>query len=98
MPPPLASHPYSRSHTRREKRKTKQNLHGGTLDSVAEALIQAVADGSGDEEVEDPVKKTKTQKGKEEGSKTKRKDASVDGLIGEGKGRTMREKARRKQM
>jgi hypothetical protein len=100
----LASHPYSRSHTRREKRKVKQNLAGGNLDAVADALKEAFGTPSEDEgEVVEPVgKRSKAGKAAtaEDKALAKPKRRGPDGeeLIGEGKGRTMREKARRKQM
>jgi hypothetical protein len=37
-------HPYSRSHTRREKRKAKQQLAGGKLDNIASALSDMIDD------------------------------------------------------
>lgn len=66
---------------------------------VAEALLQAAGDELEDDAIEEPVtKRGKGGKGETRETKPKRKERDGEGLIGEGTGRTMREKARRKQM
>ena len=86
-----AAHPYSRSHLRREKRKAKQQLAGGGLTSVADALA----------EVSEPTATTTTEKkGKKNAPEDipQKRKAEPDGKIGEGSTKTVGEKSRRKQM
>ena len=89
-------HPYSRSHNRREKRKAKNHLIGGELDVIASALSEAIG--------EEPAIKHLDKKGKEitkdpqELKEERRRREAEKGKIGEGKGRTMNETKRRKQM
>lgn len=86
-------HPYSKSHRKRENKKRRENLAGGQLLSVAAAL-PAMEDG---DEPESPPR----PKGKAPGAQSAPEPRRVkedDGKLREGKGRTMAEKKRRKQM
>ncbi len=88
MVPPLPSHPYSRSHAKREKRKAREHLVGGELHSVAVALSEAIGETE-----------ALPLKGDHETTKRKRdEEKREESKIGIGKGRTLGEKARRKQM
>jgi hypothetical protein len=88
-----AAHPYSRSHLKREKRKQKQHLAGGGLDSVADALAEVTGD------VPEPVTVlTKGKKREHVVDAPQKRKAEPDGKIGEGSAKTVGEKSRRKQM
>jgi len=90
--PPVPSHPYSRSHARREKRKTRPELSGGHLRAVAAALSEAIGET-------DALPLRSLTRVEREEEKRKREDVRRDGAkIGMGKGRTLGEKARRKEM
>jgi hypothetical protein len=89
------SHPYSRSHLRREKRKAKANAIGA-LGSVALALGEV----AGDEPAVKEVKRSK-QEVMEDAARRRQEEArrrAEEGKIGEGAGHGLKEKARRKQM
>jgi solute carrier family 35 protein F5 len=87
-------HPYSRSHLRREKRKARQQLAGGGLNSVRDALAEA-AEAAGVQVEVVPKSEKKVVAAVDAPQKRK---AEPDGKIGEGSARTVTEKSRRKQM
>ena len=96
MVPDVPLHPYSRSHTRREKRKAKQQLAGGKLDNIASALSDMIDDidvPPGLQNVKPSNKKTGMA---QDNGAVRRKEEK--GKIGEGKGRTLSETGRRKQV
>ena len=88
MVPLVPSHPYSRSHARREKRKKREHLAGGELHAVAAALSEVVGE---------TISTTAKIRSKEERAGDKKR-AEEEKKIGAGKGRTLSERARRKQM
>lgn len=95
--PSLSSHPYSRSHLRREKRKAKEKLYGGDMISILnslpeEQIIESVSLAQEAKRKRRRHKQEDVDLEEDEQEKSKRK------LIGEGSKRTMGEKQRRKQM
>lgn len=100
MPPP-AFHPYSRSHVKREKRKARQELHGGQLASVEAALSEVLGlpppATSGEKQAPSAVKiRTKEERIAER--LRVEHELREKGKIGLGKGKTLTEKARRAEM
>lgn len=89
-------HPYSRSHNRREKRKAKNQLAGGELNAIATALSEAI--GEEPPTIHVDKKGREIKKDETELREERRKREAEKGKIGEGKGRTMNETKRRKQM
>lgn len=90
----LPLHPYSRSHIRREKRKAQQHLAGGELHSVAAALSESLGE-VGHERERARVRSNEERKAEKQKERAR---SEGEGKIGDGKGRTLSEKARRKQM
>ncbi|ORY35504.1 ribosome biogenesis protein SLX9-domain-containing protein [Naematelia encephala] len=90
--PVLPSHPYSRSHNRREKRKAKQQLAGGELHSVAAAL--SIALGEDPSQLPTPTSAVQKQEARRKAEEKRLEDSKIK----EGKGRTLSEKARRAQI
>lgn len=90
-------HPYSRSHTRREKRKAKQQLAGGKLDNIASALSDMIDDIDVPPGLHDPKPSAKKAGSiaQDNGAASRKTEK---GKIGEGKGRTLTETGRRKQV
>ncbi|CAD6583892.1 MAG: hypothetical protein TREMPRED_003672 [Tremellales sp. Tagirdzhanova-0007] len=91
--PSAPPHPYSRSHTRRVRRKAREQLAGGQLHSVAAALSEVLPDT-------DPPSALKRMTRVEREAKERKLDDARRELskIGIGKGRTLTERARRKQI
>lgn len=88
-------HPYSRSHMKRQKKKAKEQLAGGELSSVAAALKNITGEESEEEGVATAGKpRRKPKKTSEEIAQAQAEKAK----IGEGTGKTLKEKARREQM
>lgn len=94
---PLSSHPYSRSHTRREKRKAKQNIAGG-LGTISLALAEAVGETPAPPEPKSSRGGTAQTDKKPVMVNRPVEDEADKGKIGQGKKRTMNESGRRKQM
>lgn len=95
------SHPYSRSHLRREKRKAAGASLGGGLGSVALALAEAAGDEEAPVKEEVVGKKMSKKEVLEDAARRReeeRKRKLEEGKIGEGAGHGLKEKARRKQM
>jgi hypothetical protein len=80
---------------KRQKKKAREQLAGGELSSVAAALQHITGDEDDEEQVFTAGKpRRKPKKTPEETDKAKAEQAK----IGEGKGKTLKEKARREQM
>ena len=94
-------HPYSRSHIRREKRKAKQQLAGGELHAISAALSEAIGE---EPESALPSGSKKAQRSRDIAAEVVERNAerqrrrAESGKIDEGRGRTLGEKSRRKQV
>ncbi|GHJ87906.1 hypothetical protein NliqN6_4308 [Naganishia liquefaciens] len=107
-----SAHPYSRSHMRRMKRKTREDLSGGSLSAVQEALLgtldadEAAADTlNGDEDDEEDAADADivgAKKKRRRGNKGKNPEAQVTNggftMIGLGKGKTLKPKQRQQEI
>ncbi|KAK1927268.1 hypothetical protein DB88DRAFT_477422 [Papiliotrema laurentii] len=93
VPEVISPHPYSRSHVRREKRKAKQHLAGGDLGHLSTALSEVMGDAA-----PPSPPPTKNKLGQHPKPTVVKKKGEDRGKIGEGRGRTMSEHARRKQI
>jgi hypothetical protein len=103
-----ASHPYiiSKSSRKRMNRKQRENLVGGSLGAVGDALGGILGAGELDDEEEESEEDEAmegTGRAKRRRSGKNKKDGSVaqtDAVkkIGEGKGRTLKEKQRKEQV
>lgn len=92
----MGAHPYSRSHTRREKRKTKQEIAGG-LGAISLALAETVGEVVVPPEPKATLSKQQVREKKVVEARKVEEEADK-GKIGQGKKRTMNESGRRKQM
>lgn len=92
-PTPL-SHPYSRSHLKRLRKKSRQNLSGGELHPLAAALAESL----GQTGEKDKKAHVRSMAEKEEEARRERAKKLEEGKIGEGRGRTLGEKRRREIM
>ncbi|EIW68227.1 hypothetical protein TREMEDRAFT_57256, partial [Tremella mesenterica DSM 1558] len=93
LPPPAsAPQPYSRSHRKRQNRKGRQSLLGGTLNP----LVSALSESLGEPTPSQPPKRTLAVRAEErQKAEAKKKESSK---IGQGKTKPLSEKARRKQI
>ncbi|KAK7064132.1 ribosome biogenesis protein SLX9-domain-containing protein [Favolaschia claudopus] len=82
--------PYSKSHSRRLKRKAKEQLAGGDLDAIQMALAAVDDDQDASESLQPQDSTPVTQEG------SAKKPKAKPGQIGEGKGATL-SKAQRKR-
>lgn len=94
FPAPLADQPYSKSHRKRLNKKARQDLSGGQLHPLAAALAESLGQ-KGDADKKARVR-TKVEKEQERLEEERRK--REEGMIGEGRGRTLGEKKRRDLM
>ena len=102
-----SAHPYSRSHMRRLKRKTREDLSGGSLSAVQEALLgtletEQVAAAALEDDEEDADADVVGTKKKRRRGKGKKPEVQVTNggftMIGLGKGKTLKPKQRQQEM
>ena len=89
----VPNHPYSRSHIKREKKKAKQRLAG--RDDIESALPDA---GEEEEEEEQTLAAQAVAAARDEAVERPKRPKVKEGVIGEGRGLSMKEKKKRKQM
>lgn len=94
-----STHPYSRSHLKRLKRKARENLAGGSLTAIEGALADVMPPADEKKEAK-PVKNGRGMDVDGEvvvpQAKVSKSDAA--GRIGEGKGKPLKEKQKRKEL
>ncbi|KAJ9111552.1 hypothetical protein QFC20_002525 [Naganishia adeliensis] len=106
-----SAHPYSRSHMRRLKRKEREDLSGGSLSAVQEALLGTLETDEAnsaevdpmvpeDEDVDedaDVVGKKKRRRGKGKKTEVQVTNGGFT-MIGQGKGKTLKPKQRQQEI
>lgn len=89
-------HPYlqiSKSSRKRLNRRNREHLSGGSLTAVGEALGELIDTPTNEKDLEDAE-----THGSNESKKRKKKSTEDGGKIGQGKGRTLKEKQRKEQV
>lgn len=93
-----STHPYSRSHLKRLKRKARENLVGGSLSAIEGALADVMPDEKETKVASSVKKKGRMGMDVDDEIESKPVRANEPARIGEGKGKPLKEKQKRKEM